>query len=111
MMVKCPICEKGTLHRGKVTETLFGIELGVFDGEKCNHCKETFLGAQDMKKIESKAKALGIWGLSKKIKIVRSGNSLSIRIPAPLAKYLKLKAGKEVVIHPEGPEKLIVDIV
>lgn len=110
-MVRCPVCEKGTLHKGTVKETLFGIELGEFEGEICDKCNETFLAEAAMKEIETKAKSIGLWGLSKKVKIVRTGNSLSIRIPAQIARYLKLKEGEEVVLYPEGPEKIIVDIV
>lgn len=110
-MVKCPVCEKGTLRKGKVKETMFGIELGKFDAEVCSHCKETFFDERTMEEVEERAKEKGIWGLSKKIKVVRSGNSLSIRIPAELARFLGLKEGKGVVIRPEGKGKIIVDIV
>lgn len=110
-MVKCPVCDKGTLRKGMVEETMFGISLGKFPGEVCSKCNETFLDDDAMKKVERKAKELGIWGLSNKIKIVKSGNSLTIRIPAKLAKFLRLKEGEEVVVHPEGKGKIIVDIV
>ena len=81
-MAKCPVCGTGTLRKGKVEETMFGIVIGKFPGEICSNCNETFLDEETMKKVEKKAKEIGIWGISKKIKIVRSGNSLSIRIPA-----------------------------
>ena len=110
-MVKCPSCEKGTLRRGKVKESMFGIDLGTYDGEICSKCNETFLDSKAMQKIEKKAKEKGVWGISKKIKIVKSGNSLSIRIPAKLAKFLNIKEGEEVIIHPEGKEKLVLDLV
>lgn len=110
-MVKCPICEKGTLHKGEVKETMFGFDLGTYTGEICSHCKETFLDDEIMRKVEEKAKEKGIWGLADKIKIVKSGNSLVLRIPAKLIKFLKLDEGKEVMIHPEGEKKIVVDIV
>jgi hypothetical protein len=55
-MVRCLVCEKGTLHKGKVRETQFGVELGKFEGEKCDKCNETFLSGAAMKEIEKKAR-------------------------------------------------------
>jgi len=110
-MVRCPVCDKGTLRPGKVKESMFGVELGEYDGEICSKCGETFLDSDVTKKLEEKAKALGLWGISKKVKIVRSGNSLCIRIPAELARFLDLKEGKEIVIAPDGKEKLVVDLI
>jgi YgiT-type zinc finger domain-containing protein len=110
-MVKCPICEKGSLHKAKVKESMFGIALGEFDGERCDKCGETFLDSTSMKEIEKRAKAKGIWGISKKITIVKSGNSLAIRIPAKIARFLNLRDGEEAIIHPEGKERLVIEIV
>jgi len=62
-----------------------------------------------MKKIEEVAKKKGIWGLGKKTTIGKSGNSLAVRIPQKIAKYLHLKEGKEAYIHPEQ-NKIVIDI-
>lgn len=107
-MTKCPICEKGTLRPAKEKHVMFGINLGTYPGEKCNKCGEVFTDAKVMEKIEKIAKQKGIWGLGKKTKIARSGNSLAVRIPKRIAKYLGLKEGKEAYIHPED-HKLIIE--
>lgn len=88
---------------------MFGISLGEFDAEVCPACGETFLDDAAMEELESRAKAAGIWGLGKKLKIVKSGNSLVLRIPSDVAKFMKLKAGKEVYLHPDGDDRLVVD--
>ena len=88
-MKKCPICEKGNLKKGVIEEEMFGVSLGKFKGEICNKCNETFLDENAMEQIEKKAKQIGVWGLAEKIKVVKSGNSLAIRIPAKIAHFLK----------------------
>ncbi|MDI6888996.1 MAG: AbrB/MazE/SpoVT family DNA-binding domain-containing protein [Methanocellales archaeon] len=110
-MKKCPICEKGNLKEGEIEEKMFGISLGRYKAEICAECGESFVDEGTMKAIEQKARQLGIWGLTKKIKIVRSGNSLAIRIPADIARFLKLQEGKELFLHPEGTTKLAIEII
>lgn len=109
-MTKCPSCGKGALRKAKVRERMFGVDLGEFPGEKCGSCGETFLDEAAVTDLERRAKDAGIWGLGKKAKVVKSGNSLVIRIPAELARHLKLRAGTEVFVHPEGEDRIVVDV-
>jgi YgiT-type zinc finger domain-containing protein len=109
-MKKCPICEKGKLHEGQIEEEMFGLFLGKFKAEICDQCNESFITEDAMKQIERKAKQMGIWGLAEKLKVVKSGNSLSIRIPAKIAHFLKLNEGKEVVVYPDGKKKMVFEL-
>lgn len=106
--MKCPICEKGTLKKTKIREIMFGIDLGEFPAQKCSNCGETFTSEETTILIEDRAKEKGIWGLEKKTKIARSGNSLAVRIPKPLAEFLELQEGKEAYIYPEN-DRLIIE--
>jgi len=107
-MVKCPICEKGILKKTKERKIFYGVDLGEYPVEKCTKCGETFTDAEVMRKIEKIAKKKGIWGLAKKTKITRTGNSLAVRIPKNIVNFLKLKEGEEAYIHPED-HKLIIE--
>jgi len=106
--MKCPICGKGVLKKTKIKESMFGIYLGEFPAEVCSYCKESFTDEKTTKDIEIVAKEKGIWGLGKKTKITKTGNSLAIRIPKNIANFLKLKEGKEAFIHPEK-DKLVIE--
>jgi len=107
-MTRCPICEKGKLIKITKKHVLFGIDLGVYPGEKCTYCGEVFTDSSAMKKIETVAKKKGIWGLSATTKITKTGNSLAVRIPKKIVNYLKLINNEEVYIHPEH-EKLVIE--
>jgi len=110
MMVECPVCGKGKLRRGKVREEMFGVDLGEYPAEICNSCGESFVDEDAMKRIEARAKDLGLWGLAKKVSIAKSGNSLVVRIPAELARFLRLKGGEDALVRPEGREKIVVEL-
>lgn len=106
--MRCPICEKGNLKKGNVREIMFGVYLGEFPAEICNKCNESFTDSETTRKIEEAAKKKGIWGLGKKTKITKTGNSLAVRIPKNIAEFLKLKDGGEAYIHPED-HKLVIE--
>jgi len=108
MNMKCPVCGKGNLRAGKVKEEMFGISLGEFPAQICNKCSESFTDEKTTKLIEEAAKAKGIWGLGKKTKITKTGNSLAVRIPKKIANFLNLKEGKDAYIHPDK-DKLIIE--
>ena len=61
-------------------------------------------------RIEALEKAKGLFGLSVHSKVSYSGNSLMLRIPQKLAKLLGLAKGKDVVMYPEGKEKMVIEL-
>ena len=87
---------------------MFGVYLGEFSAEICSKCGESFADEATTKAIEGEARKKGIWGLGKKTKITKTGNSLAVRIPKEIAKFLDLKAGEEAYIHPEK-NKIIIE--
>ncbi len=109
-MVRCPVCGKGELRKGKIREQMFGVDLGEYPAEICDSCGESFVDQKAMRQIEARARKLGLWGLAKKVSIAKSGNSLVVRIPAELARFLKLKGGEGALVRPEGREKIVVEL-
>ncbi len=110
MVDRCPVCGKGALRPGRVREEMFGVDVGTYNGEVCDNCGESFLGSKAMDALEARAKELGLWGLGTKVKVVRSGNSLVVRIPAPLARYLKIKSGQDVMVTPDKQKRLVLEL-
>ena len=106
--MKCPNCN-GKLHEEKATYFYGETKLGDFDAEVCQKCGEIFFteGASDV--IDKKAKELGVWGIGQEGKIGYSGNSIIVRVPKKIAKFLNFKEGKSVYIRPEGKKKLVVE--
>ena len=109
MLKKCPICGKGALVRRKVDETMFGVTLGRFPAWVCGTCGESFTDESTTRSIIGRAKQKGIWGLGKKVKVVRSGNSLVVRIPREIVDFIGLEKGQELFIHPEGKSKVAIE--
>jgi len=108
-MVKCPVCGKGGLVKEKRKSELYGFNLGEYEAEVCHVCGEVFWSEEDVTSMEKKAKEKGIWGLEQRAKISIAGNSLIVRIPQKLARFLGLRKGTEVIIHPSGKDKLVIE--
>lgn len=105
----CPMCNS-KLKKSMVKEEYLGHYLGDFEGFICPKCGETLLTEAAVRKAEQKAKDIGIFGLAEKTTIAKSGNSLMVRIKKKLVDYLGLAEGEEVIIHPEGKKKLVVEL-
>ena len=107
--MECPMCEKGKLVRKKIDYTYKDWYFGKYDADVCNKCDEAFFTEEASDLIEKKARELALWGIEKKTKIAHSGNSLIVRIPKAIAKFIEIEEGEDVVIRPEGKKKFIVD--
>ena len=108
--MKCVMCNKGTLKEKTVDYKEFGISLGKYRGRVCTNCGEVFFNADIAKKIQAKSKELGLFGLAKKTKVAKVGNSLAIRIPKEIAEFIKLKKEEEVRIVPKSQSELIIGV-
>tara|TARA_Y100000310_G_C20652088_1_gene799972 strand:- start:902 stop:1231 length:330 start_codon:yes stop_codon:yes gene_type:complete len=109
--MKCPICEKGTLKKKNVEYSVYGVSLGKFPAQVCGTCKEEWFDEGTSKSIQELEKKKGLFGLSKKSKVSYSGNSLIVRIPDAVAKFTGIKKEDEIIIHPEGKNKISVELV
>lgn len=101
------MCDGKTVQK-MVEHKEFGIFLGKFKAEVCTQCGETYFDEQTAEKIQLKSKELGLFGLAKKAKVAEIGNSIAIRIPKEIAKFLNLRKGKEVILLPKNKHDLLV---
>ncbi len=108
-MANCPVCGKPVLRRENRKSELYGFDLGNYPAEVCGSCGEIFWREADVRKMEERAKKLGIWGLEHRTKIAVAGNSLIVRIPKSIARFIGLKKGETVSLHPLGRDKLLIE--
>lgn len=66
--------------------------------------------AETADKIERTAKKKGVWGLCISMTVGKSGNSLDIRVSSRLAPFVGLIRGKEVLIHPNRADRLVIEV-
>ena len=107
--MECPICN-GSLKREKVPYKYNDVSLGAFEADVCSKCNEVYFTENSSDEIDATARKLGIWGLERKSKISYSGNSLVIRIPKDIARFMKISKGKEISIYPEKKNKLAIEL-
>ncbi len=108
--MKCYLCEKGELQKKEVPYLLYEKLIGKFPAEVCTLCGETFFDEETSEKITQATKAKGLWGLGATTKLGQAGSTLDIRLPKKLIEFFNLKKGEEVVLYPESPHKLVVEV-
>ncbi len=104
------ICEEcgGRIEKKKIEVNMYGKNLGSFMAEVCLKCGEEVFDEKTSAEIDKIAKEKGLWGLARKVKIVKIGNSLAVRIPKIISNFLALKEGKEAIMHPEK-DRIIIE--
>ena len=105
--MKCVFCKSELINK-EIEYKEYGIPLGKFPAFICSKCGESFFDPETAKNIQNKSKEKGLFGLSKRVKVGKVGDSLMVRIPKNIAKFVKLKVGKEVRINPQG-NKIIIE--
>jgi len=104
---KCEEC-KGRIIKKYIEFSMYGVSFGKFLAEVCTKCGEEIFDEKTSEEIDKIAKQKGLWGLAKKVKIVKIGNSLAIRIPKIISDFLGLKEGKEAMMTPEK-NKIVIE--
>jgi len=106
---KCALCN-GNLKKEIIDYKVYDKSLGRFPAMVCDSCEEQWFDEETSRKIEQAEKEANLFGLHKESKISYSGNSLIIRIPQNIAKFMDLKKESRVMIYPENKNKISVDI-
>ena len=106
---KCIYC-KGNLKNKTVDYEIYGTVIGKFPALVCDSCGEQWFSEETSRKIEEKERELGLFGLAIETKVSYSGNSLIIRIPKELAKFMNIKKESKIQIVPENKNKLCIAV-
>lgn len=97
--IKCPRCNKGILKKGMASYSEFGVHFGRYLADICTYCKEAWFDEDVAQKLEDKSKKLGLFGLSKKIRVDYSNGILKLRFPKKFAKNF-LEKSSSIVVQP-----------
>ncbi len=101
---------------GKLVEAMIhvehlGIDFGLKKGTVCTNCGDEYISDEVWEEIENKTKELGLFGLERKVKIRKSGNSLVITIPPEIAKFMGAKTQTLVSLLPMGKRRLEIQVL
>ena len=101
----------GKLVKTKIHVEHLGIDFGLQNGTVCTSCGDNYISYEVWEKIEKKTKKLGLFGLEKKVKIRKSGNSLVVTIPPEIAKFIGAKTQTLVSLLPLGKGRLEIQLL
>lgn len=100
----------GKLKRSFNEVEFFGIDFGLKRAEACSDCGSEYLSQEVMEEIEGEVKRRKFFGLERRGRVAKSGNSLVIRIPKEIAESLRIKRDLPIIIYPTEQKKLIVEV-
>lgn len=87
------------------------MDFGIRDCEVCTSCGSEYLDQNVLEEIEEEVKGKKIFGLEKNVKVTKSGNSLVIRIPKDIAKFMNLGYMSSVRLFPIEKGRLEVKVL
>ncbi len=108
MGIKCKC--GGRLKRSVTEVEFFGIDFGLKKADICAKCGSEYLSQELMKEVEAEVKKRGFFGLERRGRVAKSGNSLVIRIPKEIAESLRVKRDMPIIIYPSEPKKLVIEV-
>lgn len=90
---------------GKLVETMIhvehlGIDFGLRTGTVCTSCGDEYISEEVWEEVEKKAKKLKLFGLERKVKVRKSGNSLIVTLPPEIARFIGARAKTLVSLLP-----------
>lgn len=101
----------GKLIEAPIHVEHLGIDFGIRTGHVCTKCGDEFLTDEVWQEIENTAKKSGLFGLEKKVRVRKSGNSLVVTLPPRIAKYAGISKESIVSLAPSGKGKLEIEVV
>ena len=100
----------GKLVKTPISIEYFGFDFGIREGHVCTKCGDEYITDEIWQEIEEKAREIGLFGLEKKVKVRKSGNSLVVTIPPEIAKYVGVAKETLVSMLPAGKRKIEMEI-
>src|SRR3989344_3001080 len=100
----------GILKKSHTQVEFFGIDFGIRECEVCTKCGSEYLSDEVLDEVEQEVKKKKLFGIEKEVEITKSGNSLVIRLPPQIAKFLEARYKDRVRIYPTGKSKILMGI-
>lgn len=101
----------GKLKKSETNVEFFGIDFGIKSCEVCTRCGEEYIDQEVMKEVEKEIKKRGIFGLERNIQVTKSGNSLVIRIPPEISKFLHIKYKTLLRLFPTDKKRIEIEVL
>ncbi|MDI6902725.1 MAG: hypothetical protein QMC77_03230 [Methanocellales archaeon] len=101
----------GELRKSHTEVEFYGIDFGVRECEVCSSCGTEYLSEDIIEEMEEEIKNRGIFALERAVKITKSGNSLVLRLPPEIVKFLEIHHKSTVRLFPADKHRLEVEVL
>lgn len=100
----------GKLKKSRTEVEFYGIDFGIKECEVCTSCNTEYLSDDVLEEIEREIKERGIFGLERDIRVTKSGNSLVLRLPPDIVKFMGIHYNTIVRLFPSDKKRLEAEI-
>jgi len=100
----------GKLKKSFCRVEFFGIDFGEQSCEVCTSCATEYLDDTTLETIEKEVKKRKLFGLERQVNVVKSGNSLMVRIPPEIAQFSGIKIKDKARIFPLDKHRIEIDL-
>ncbi len=108
-LIPCPCGGRLKTRKEKVVQD--SIDCGILAVELCSRCGTRYLPEESILVVEEKLKKAGLWGVPRReIKLWKTGNAVTIRIPTSIVQNLHLSEIDKGYLYQEGPHKLVIEV-
>ncbi|MDI6640517.1 MAG: hypothetical protein QMD78_06815 [Methanocellales archaeon] len=97
----------GELRKPHTEVEFYGIDFEVRECEVCSSCGTEYLSEDIIEEIKNR----GIFALERAVKITKSGNSLVLRLPPEIVKFLEIHHKSTVRLFPADKHRLEVEVL
>jgi len=101
----------GKLVEATVHVEHLDVDFGLRKGSVCTSCGDEYISDEVWEEVEKKVKKLKLFGLERKVKVRKSGNSLVVTIPPEIARFIGAKAQALVSLLPFKRGRLELRVV
>ncbi len=101
----------GKLVEAQIHVEHLGIDFGLRPGAVCTSCRDEYISDEVWEEVEKKVKKLKLFGLERKVKVRKSGNSLIVTIPPEIARFIGAKAQALVSLLPFERGRLEIQVL
>ncbi len=101
----------GALKWSECAVEFFGIDFDIRRCEVCTSCNAEYLDEETMKEIEQEVKKKKLFALEKTVTVTKSGNSLVMRLPPEITKFVNLHYKDALRIFPVSKNRIEVELL
>ncbi len=100
----------GILKVSQCPVEFYGIDFGIRTCEVCTSCNSEYLDETTLQEIEGEVKKKSLFGVEQKVAVTKSGNSLVMRLPQEIVRFMRLRYQDTLRVFPVSKNRMEIEV-